>query len=71
MNTKPLSLRELSIVITLLLAMAITFGYGTLQISSQVEEIDTSWQSFKAQHAEQARLTNGLHGALPSEGGGS
>jgi len=60
-----LSLQKLSIIIfLLLLIVASLFGYGTIHLAGQVNEINSSWISFKSQHTEKARLINSLHERL-------
>jgi len=60
-----LSLHKISIIIFLtLLIVASIFGYGTIHLTGQVNEINSSWISFKSQHTEKARLINSLHGRL-------
>ncbi|MBT3203493.1 MAG: diguanylate cyclase [Gammaproteobacteria bacterium] len=61
----PLSLHKLSIIIFfLLLLMAALFGFSTVHLTSQVDEIQKSWSSFKSQNNEKARLINSFYEAL-------
>ncbi|MCW9015142.1 MAG: GGDEF domain-containing protein [Gammaproteobacteria bacterium] len=60
-----LSLKKLSIIILfILLLMGAIFAYVAQHLSEQVTEINSSWLSFRAQHAEKARLLNSLNGGL-------
>ncbi len=44
--------------------MAVLFGYGTVHLTKQINEINELWISFKSQNTEKARLINSLHGRL-------
>ncbi len=60
----PLSFHKLSIIIFfLLLLMAVLFGFSTVHLISQVDEIQKSWSSFKSQNNEKARLINSFYEA--------
>lgn len=59
------SLRKISIILFLVLVlMAILFSMGTLLLTQQMDEINTSWLSFRAQQAEKARLETSLRATL-------
>lgn len=60
-----LSLRKLSIIILIALsAISFIHGYSSIRVTEQVNEIQQSWSSFRAQNNEKARLVNSLYQVL-------